>query len=237
MRLSRLANALLFYTDAEVERFHTDGWSHTGVVGALNNGVDVTEIQRWRTPFDSAARGRNLLFIGRVTEKSQLHLAIEALRSPLLKATHLHIIGSGSEEAALQLQARALGVSDRLSWHGPITDERKISEIANLCSAFVYPGSVGLSLIHGMAYGLPCVVHDNPLRHMPEISAFEDGKSGAAMSENDSASVARVVHSLLENPSEANAMSMYNRKKVDHSYNTKVMADRFIDFERHIAGL
>ena len=35
---------------------------------------------------------------------------------------------------------------------------------------FVYPGEVGLSLIHAMAYGLPCLVHSDRLKHMPEIS-------------------------------------------------------------------
>ena len=32
------------------------------------------------------------------------------------------------------------------------------------------PGAVGLSLIHAMAYGLPCLVHSNRLQHMPEIA-------------------------------------------------------------------
>ena len=30
MKLSRLADALLFYTDAEVARFQADGWTHPG---------------------------------------------------------------------------------------------------------------------------------------------------------------------------------------------------------------
>lgn len=230
MKLSRLADALLFYTDAEVDRFNADGWTHPGPVGALNNGVDLTEVRRLRRSFDPTARGRNLLFIGRLTEKAQLNLAIDALADPSLDSAHLHVVGGGTTEAALRDQADNLGVAGRITWHGGTTDEARIAKVANRCAAFIYPGQVGLSLIHAMGYGLPCIVHDQPLNHMPEIAAFVDGATGTTFTEHDATALATAVSAVLDAPDAATRMAERCREKVETDYTTESMAARFIAF-------
>jgi glycosyltransferase involved in cell wall biosynthesis len=230
MKLSRLADGLLFYTDAEVNRFHADGWTHPGPVGALNNGIDLTEVRSLRRSYNVTERGRNILFIGRLTEKAQLELALNALVDPVLDSAHLHVIGSGSAEAALRAQADTLGVAGRITWHGGTTDEARIAEVANNCSIFVYPGQVGLSLIHAMGYGLPCVVHDQRLHHMPEIAAFEDGATGMTFSEGDAKSLANEISCLLANPEVAVCMALRCRAVTENAYSTEGMAARFIEF-------
>lgn len=230
MKLSQLADALLFYTDAEVERFHDDGWTHSGPVGALNNGVDLSDIRRLRRPYDPAERDRNLLFIGRLTEKARLGLMLEALSNPALRDAHLHVVGGGAEESTLRAQSVSHGVADRITWYGGTTDEACIAEIANRCAAFVYPGQVGLSLIHAMGYGLPCIVHDQPLHHMPEIAAFEDGKTGTTFAEGDAAALARAVSRLLEGTYSLKAMSNSCIDTTSRRFNTEHMAERFIAF-------
>jgi glycosyltransferase involved in cell wall biosynthesis len=230
MKLSRLADALLFYTDAEVNRFHADGWTHPGPVDALNNGIDLTEVRSLRRPYNAAQRTRNLLFIGRLTEKAQLRLAINALADPILENVHLHVIGGGSEESSLRLQANKLNVSDRITWYGGTTEEARIAKVANRCAAFVYPGQVGLSLIHAMGYGLPCVVHDQPLHHMPEIAAFEDGATGKTFKEGDATALAMAVSAILDAPDLATHMAARCQEKTETDYTTEGMAKRFIAF-------
>lgn len=230
MRLARLADSLLFYTDEEVDRYHSEGWTHPGHVGALNNGTDLTAVRLLRHSYDATTRGRNLLFIGRLTEKAQLHLAIEALADPGLDMVHLHVIGDGTQAVTLRRLAADLGVGHRIIWHGGTTDEGYIAKVANRCAAFVYPGSVGLSLIHAMGYGLPCIVHDQPLRHMPEIAAFEDGLTGAAFSEGDTAALVRAVLRLLDDRTSLETMSSACLDTTAKRFNTEHMAERFIEF-------
>ena len=230
MRLSRMADALLFYTDAEVQKYRADGWTHAGPVGALNNGLDQTEIRRLRQPYDPAARGQELLFIGRLTDKANLGLLIGALALPGLGGVHLHVIGDGAAEGALRARADAAGLGGRITWHGGTTDEERIAAVANRCAAFVYPGQVGLSLIHGMAYGLPCVVHDQPLRHMPEIAAFADGQTGAAFAEGSAEALAQALAALLAAPERRRQMAEACLAVTASDYSTESMAARFIDF-------
>ncbi|QFT48730.1 UDP-D-galactose:(glucosyl)lipopolysaccharide-1,6-D-galactosyltransferase (plasmid) [Roseivivax sp. THAF40] len=234
MMLSRLADALLFYTDAELDRFRKDGAKHTGTLGALNNGIDLSEIHRLREPFDPRLRSRNIMFIGRLTEKAQLQLAIDALASPALLDAHLHVVGSGMEESALRSRVAALGLSNKVTWHGGTTDERLIAKVANRCAAFVYPGQVGLSLIHAMGYGLPCVVHNQPLRHMPEIGAFKNGCTGETFEEGDAKSLANSIDLLLKNKSALVRMSSRCCEITAHDYSTENMAARFKAFAKRV---
>lgn len=230
MKLCRLANAILFYTDAEVSRFHADGWSHPGAVGALNNGLDTTKVLQLRHPYVLSERKENLLFIGRLTDKAQLNLLIAALAEPVLANSHLHVIGDGSEEKALLAQASALGITRRITWHGGTTDEAYIAQVANDCAAFVYPGQVGLSLIHAMSYGLPCVVHDQPRHHMPEIAAFESGGTGLTFKEGDSRSLALTIGLLLRDHELRSRMAERCLVVTEHNYTTEGMAARFVKF-------
>lgn len=230
MKLSRLADALIFYTDAEVARFHADGWTHPGPVGALNNGIDLTEVSTLRRRYDPAERGKNLLFIGRLTPKAQIDLLIAAMAEPTSDDVSLHVIGDGPQEADLRAMAAARGVADRITWYGGTTDERRIAEVANRCAAFVYPGQVGLSLVHAMGYGLPCIVHNMPIRHMPEIAAFEDGVTGTSFCEGDAKSLSVKAADLLKNPAGRLAMSYRSIEVAQSQFNTTSMAERFITF-------
>lgn len=230
MRLADLADAILFYTDAEVERFHADGWTHRGPVSALNNGLDLTEVRSLRVSYNPADRGRNLLFIGRITAKSQLSLMVSALADSSMADTRLHVIGTGSGEKALRAQAALMGVADKVTWHGGTTDEVLIAEVANRCAAFVYPGQVGLSLIHAMGYGLPSVVHNNRLRQMPEIAAFEESETGSIFAEGSAASLAAAISGLLDASETRSRMSARSLKVTSDNYNTEQMARRCISF-------
>lgn len=237
MFLARLADSLLFYTDDEVARFMAAGWRHGGPVAALNNGIALDDIRRLRKPYTRGSRAQNVLFIGRLTEKAKLHLMIAAMTHPPLAELQLHVIGDGDDLLpALQAQAEAAGVADRITWHGGKTDEASIAEVANGCAAFVYPGEVGLSLIHAMGYGLPCVVHSERLHHMPEISAFEEGRSGRMFEEGSEKSLAVTLSELLADPELRVRMSDRCKEITDHDYSTEEMAQRFIEFASRVSG-
>jgi glycosyltransferase involved in cell wall biosynthesis len=237
MKLSRLANALLFYTDAEVERFNTDGWSHPGPVSALNNGIDVTEVRHLRQSYDPVKRGKNLLFIGRLTDKASLDLLFSAMGHPILADVHLHVIGKGEKEQQLRQLADSKAIQKRITWHGETIEEAEIAEVANNCAAFVYPGQVGLSLIHSMAYGLPSVVHREAQRQMPEFAAFTHGKTGVSFEIGSDTALATAIASLLTERDLRLEMSKTCIKVVEKKYTTENMAERFeAYFEKFIAS-
>lgn len=231
-RLMRAADALLFYTEAEIAAYRATsaGAADPRPVHALNNGIDTRAVDAARLPYRAADRDPALLFIGRLTDKARLELALEALAQPAsaTAAAHLHVIGGGADRARLEARARALGVADRVTWHGGLTDEARIAEIANRCRAFLYPGNVGLSLLHALSYGLPALLHDHVAGHMPEIAALRPGANGATFAEGDAADLARVIAALLPDTDTLDRLSAGALETTRAEFNTARMAERFI---------
>lgn len=230
MRLMRMADSVLLYTDKEVAEYRSGlGVGDPRPIMALNNGVDVEPIARLRVPYLADSRERAGMFIGRLTDKSRLDLVLRAMAHPGLADFTLHVIGDGPEQSALQALASSLGIETRLRWHEATVDEARIAEVANRCRLFVYPGSVGLSLVHAMAYGLPCVVHDCRKKHMPEIAAFQQGVTGLSFAHEDEADLARSIASCLEDPAQLERMSAACIRVTSESYNTEAMCHRFME--------
>lgn len=224
-----LSNALLFYTDVEVESFKNDklALGKKSIITALNNGIDITDITRLKTEYTASDRDLSLLFIGRLTEKSKLHLAFEAIAKLGSNAPTLHIVGDGIEKESLERLAEKLDITKYICWHGVIIDEVEISRIANICKAFLYPGEVGLSLIHAMAYGLPAIIHNDNSKHMPEIAAFTDGLTGTDFKMDDVDSLCQSLRFILNNDQKLNNYSKKSYSTIESNFTTEIMAERF----------
>ncbi|WP_371347707.1 glycosyltransferase family 4 protein [Ancylobacter sp. IITR112] len=226
--LMKLSHAILFYTDDECEAYRNGlGRGDARPVEALNNGINVAPILAERAPYVPGQRARSLLFIGRLTEKAELGILLDALARPELADVRLEIVGDGEERAALEEKAARLGLEGRLGWHGGMTDERAIAAIANRCRLFVYPGGVGLSLLHAMAYGLPVVVHDDRWRHMPEIAAFHRARCGLTFEKDNPAALAGAISEALAVTEVDDNWSVAAARVAEKEFNTEEMARRF----------
>jgi glycosyltransferase involved in cell wall biosynthesis len=221
-KIMHLADVVLLYTDKEVKEFGGGKKIH-----ALNNGIDTENIPRAKLNVDKyhQCSSLNLLFIGRLTKKANMQFLLKAL-SRLEREYLLHVVGSGEELSALQMLAADLNLSDSVIWHGEVFDEVKISEIASFSHAFIYPGAVGLSLIHAFAHSLPAIVNKDDKYHMPEFAAFEEGYNGLGYCGEDD--LVSLLNSL--EISDLLVMSGNARNAVELSYNTSDMADRFLKY-------
>jgi glycosyltransferase involved in cell wall biosynthesis len=226
--LMRRAHGLLFYTDAEVLSYRatTSGRRDRRIIAALNNGLNLDPIKAHRLPYRAADRAPALLFVGRLTEKSRLDLAVRALAHG--SGVALHIVGDGPDKDTLLQLANKLGVSSQIIWHPATTNEATIADIANQCRMFLYPGNVGLSVIHGMAYGLPAILHNDPSHHMPEIAAFKAGKNGVTFELGDARSLWKAISDSITRTDRLDEMSQAAIEMVTNDYNTARMAERFI---------
>ncbi|WP_438333823.1 glycosyltransferase [Edwardsiella tarda] len=188
-----LSSNYLFYTDKEKEKI--------GIKNsyALNNGLDSSvykqEISKLKYQRNSPIKEGvlRLLYIGRITEKSNFSLLLTSL-SLCNKNVILTVVGSCNNIEDYISLSKRLGVSKQIIWLGELFDDEKITRVMLSNHVFIYAGSVGLSLIHAFNYGLPALLHSSSEHHMPEFAAFKDGFNGFCFEMNNAKSIADAIN-------------------------------------------
>lgn len=133
---------------------------------------------------------RSILFIGRYTEKSRLALLLEAATA--VKNINLHIIGVKADDVPAQFR------DGNFHFHGKTDDQASIQKVAASCAFFVYPGDVGLSIVHAIKLGLIPVVHADLDSHMPECRAVAEKFPVIFFQKNDLEHLSKVLSMLIE---------------------------------------
>lgn len=223
---------ILVYTEFEASQLSTVMQSrYKPLIAGLNNGLDISSINRSQNPHSSQSFGRTrLLFIGRITEKANFELLINAVAEAKTANLVVDVIGDGPLAVRMVELSEHLCVKESFEWHGSVTCENRIAAIARGCDGFVYPGNVGLSLIHGFAYGLPAIVHNDQTMHMPEIAAFCEFVNGFTFTQGDSGSLASAIDRFFSlSRDELVKFRLAAFATVQDTYNVDDMVQRFCD--------
>jgi len=161
------------------ERLVSDGLSSSRVA-LVPLGVDVTE---QFTPDESVrADAPTLLYVGRILEWKGLHAVIEALpaMAVALPAIALRLAGpepDASYSASLRELASRLGVSDRLTFLGPLPRHELAGEYRR-ASLTVLPSQdegFGMVVAESMACGTPVLAVEGSPGPTDMITNGEDG--------------------------------------------------------------
>ena len=224
-----LSDVMLTYTESGRRYLMAHGFKAERVF-ATGNTVDQEPIKAAIARYDGhdPYKGRpGLLCCSVLRAKVRLDLAIRALADERLSMVVLAVIGEGPMREEYGRVAKETGVEDRLIWVGATHDQEVMAPWFLSAKAFVYPGSVGLSILHAMSYGLPVVVHDNPEHQMPEYEIMVDGKTGLCFKEGDVRSLADKIAGLLANPSRWKEMSATAQTMAFEKYSMAKMIDNF----------
>jgi len=82
--------------------------------------------------------GPQFLFVSRLTRLKRADLLVRALATPPANAIRLVIAGGGEEREPLEKLATELGVIERITFTGRLTDDQLIAELAS-CRAVCFP--------------------------------------------------------------------------------------------------
>jgi glycosyltransferase involved in cell wall biosynthesis len=238
-RIMRFADATVLYTDKERDDYIALGFAPDRTY-ALNNGLDIHAIDDAIAKWDGArteefrrtnelnACANWCIFIGSLSSKSEIGLLIDSLPA-IRKDVGLIALGDGVLAQTAKERARSLGVDSRIIWAGAEFDENAIAPWMLSARALVYPGTVGLSLIHGFSYGLPAVVHGDAREQMPEFAAFENERNGLSFENGSASSLALTVNKLFEDRARQAQMSQQATELVHRTFNVQDMSRRFME--------
>ena len=239
-RIMSVMDGVILYTDVELQRYLELGFV-SEKLAALNNTIDEravdsavsqwSEAQLEEFQVQQGILGRDIvLFCGRIMEKANLHLLIQAAaqlegQSPELLFV---VIGDGEEMHQMQRLANDLGVESQFKWVGSLHGESELAPWFLSAKVFVYPGAVGLSLLHAFSYGLPALIHSHLERHMPEAVALNDGENGLTFKQKDPVDLANQLIAMLESPELLSQMSRQAFETAHATFSMKLMIQRFV---------
>jgi glycosyltransferase involved in cell wall biosynthesis len=141
----------------------------------------------------------------------------------------LHVLGDGSERAALERQAAELGIP--ASFHGFVDDVRARLETADL---FVLPTrgeNFPIAILEAMAAALPVVC--TRIGGNPEL--VDDGVTGLLVAVNDVTALRRALASLIADPARRVELGRNGAYRVSQQFEIDAIARRMLALYRRAA--
>ena len=221
------------------EGFGRSRWSTSRVV-QIPNGVVLPSAPT----AEDRARGRALLGIpsdgvvaGIVAalrpEKSHERLIDAVARAGAERPNlRLAIIGGGPREAELKTLAAASGIGDRIHFLGSRPDVPDLLPGLDLLCLTSYREALPLSILEGMAVGLPIVSTD-----VGAISdVVRDGTDGFLVEARDTEMLAQCIGRLADDPQLRSRMGMAGRQRVAEHFLLEDVARRYEALFNELGG-
>jgi colanic acid/amylovoran biosynthesis glycosyltransferase len=179
---------------------------------------------------------------GRLIEKKGLPVTLRAFSTFLTKhpSAKLTIAGEGPLLPELQKFAGELGVTDRVSFTGFISQEQ-LREIYYRSHIFLHPSQTGRdgnqegipnSMLEAMATGLPVFATEHG--GIPE--AIENGVNGVLVPERDDEALARALLNATQDPDLLSRIARAGAEAVKHNFDWAAQAQRLEDIYLRIIG-
>jgi len=212
-----LAGAIVANSNAAASRLRREGVPSRSI-HVVSNGVELPQ----RAMRERAGRPRAVCVANLRPEKGHDVLIDAIAGRPDLRDLQVEFVGDGPCRSALEAQARARGVGDRVRFLG---ERRDVGERLGDADLFVLPSrteALPNSVMEAMAAGLPVVACR--IGGIPEL--VEHGVTGLLVPPDDPDALADAMAQLVANPARASALGAAARGAV---------AERF-SMARMIAG-
>lgn len=141
-----------------------------------------------------------LLFVGRMQAAKRLDVLLDSVRylNEGGNDVDLVLIGDGPELERCQQQADGM---EGVKFLAQEYDPRELAPFFAAADILAIPGRVGLTCVHGFAYGLPCItVASTEVEQSPEFEYIQDRVNGFVVDRPDPARYAAALRAALADP-------------------------------------
>jgi glycosyltransferase involved in cell wall biosynthesis len=171
-----------------------------------------------------------LLFVGRLNKQKGIELLLHALARVPGDALHLDVVGDGDDRETLQALAGALGIADRIRWHGALPQPQLV-DFYRRATALVVPSvdeGLGLVAVEAQLCETPVIAfHSGGL---PDI--IQHDRTGVLVNEVDAGALAAALVSLLERADRGASLGAAARLHALATFAPESVARRYADIYR-----
>jgi colanic acid/amylovoran biosynthesis glycosyltransferase len=192
-------------------------------VHVIRCGIDLSAYRfRPRAP---AANGRvRALCVAGLKEYKGHRVLLEALSTsdPALARIDVDLVGDGPERRSLEERVDALGLADRVKFHGALP-EPAVTRLLDRADLFVLPSVIASD---GTAEGLPVVLVEALAAGVPAVATrvtgvpelIRHGQTGLLAEPGSVADLQRAIRALLADPVAARARAEAGRAFVERNH-------------------
>jgi glycosyltransferase involved in cell wall biosynthesis len=254
--LGRMSNKPLVTTlhGSDVRLARSVAFSRPAFRHVLNHSAAVTAVSRWLAaeahdvvaapepivaPMPVATdlfspggeRSTNrLLFVGRLNKQKGIELLLHTLSRTADRSIALDVVGDGEDRDALQTLAHALGIADRVTWHGAMPQPALV-KFYRAAAALVVPSvgeGLGLVAVEAQLCATPVVAFASG--GLPDV--VQHDRTGVLVEEVDAAALAAALTSLLERPDRGASLGAAGRLHALATFAPESVARRYADIYR-----
>ncbi len=202
-------------------------------VHVISNGMDLS---RFKSDVKSApGDSPRFLHVGRISHEKNCEVVLKAFSLILEKkpGATLDIIGDGPALTSLKIEAKQLGIADKVSFPGFI-NRAELPEVYPKYDMFLTASTMetqGLVVLEAISCGLPCVGVD--AYALPEL--IHDGENGYVVESFDHKTMAEKALELLENPTRYKEFSARGLE-IARGHELEACADKLEEFYLKYGG-
>jgi glycosyltransferase involved in cell wall biosynthesis len=215
-----LAHRIVANSRAAADRLRREGVPASRI-RVVHNGIERPSIEPART----VRPVRRAITVANLRAEKGHDVLLEAIRLLDTGALTFDIVGDGPCRAALEAQARALGLADRVHFLGHREDVPALLAGSDL---FVLPSRTEAfpnSVMEAMAAGLPVVA----TRTGGIAELVDDGVTGRLVDVGDARGLARSIGEIAASPAAAARMGDAGLSVVEARYSVPAMVRGFAD--------
>lgn len=174
-----------------------------------------------------------VLFVGRLVEYKGVDVLLRALAG--LTGVRAVLVGEGPRRAALEELSSDLGLRDRVTFEGEVSDER-MAELYGACDLFVLPSvtraeAFGLVQLEAMAAG-KAVVSTSVPTGVPWVNQHE--RTGLIVPPGDVPALRRAIDRLLSDQDLRSRMGREGRARVSRDFTPARMIQQMLALYREV---
>ena len=203
-------------------------------IEVLHSGIDLSLFPYRERSFVPGQPVR-ALFIGRLTEKKGVDLAVEAVAQARARGRNvdLTVVGDGQMEERARELARATGIGERVRWLGRL-DSRGVAEQLASAHLLIAPS---VTADDGDQEGIPNVLKEAMACGLPVLSTMhsgipelvEHGRSGYLVPEHDVRALTDRLVDLVDHPERWPAMGRAGRAMIEREFDIEPLNDRLVE--------
>jgi glycosyltransferase involved in cell wall biosynthesis len=193
------------------------------IQNAWDGTVTFLDRQAARQTLGVPVEGTRIGWVGRISHEKGPDVVVDAIARLGDPRIALSMVGDGDARIALAARAGAMGIADRITWHGTVHDAARLFPAFDVFVLSSRTEGTPIVLFEAMAAGIPIVA--SAVGGVPDVVS---SREAVLVTPEDPAALAAAVTETLGDPTAALERSRAARWRLEREFALQPWLERYI---------